>query len=407
MKLPFFIALRYLFSPKSTNAINIISIVSMIGMGLGAFALIVVLSVFNGFESLVLDLQNSFYSDIEITPKTGKVFVPSKELIKQIEENNNVEAYSYTLEENAYLRYQEQSTLAVIKGVGPNFFDVTDVDDYKVAGSNTLKKEDVNFALMGAGIDYALGTNVKIPVDPITISIPKRGRSSAVVAAQLFNTGKVVPGGVFGIQNEFDNKYVFVNLPLLQKILKYNKEVGAIEVKSKEGTDLKHFKNDIQLAIGGDYEVTARYEQDAALYEIMRVERYAVIAILGLILCIISFNIVGSLSMLVMEKKKDIAILRSMGASKGMIQLLFLFEGALGAIIGAITGILLGLILIGIQYYFGVVKLGGNGFVVSAYPVEAHVGDVVLAFVLVASISLLAAWYPSKRASMQDARVSN
>lgn len=403
MKLPFIIALRYLFSKKSTNAINVISKVSMGGMGIGAFALIVVLSVYNGFENLVLNLQNSFYPDIEISSVHGKTFEQTSFLQKQLNNIGGVELISYSLEENAYLRYQEKSVIATVKGVDEIFFKVNTIDKYVVMGSSKLNENGISYGVLGAGIDYQLNTNVAKALSPITISIPKKGKPSGILATQLFNSGKVMPGGVFAIQNDFDYKYLFIPIELMQSISQENNSTfSGIEIKAKNGYNLNKLKFEILEKIGSSFSVTTRFEQDEALYRIMKIEKYATIAILGLILLIISFNIVGSLSMLAMEKKKDITILKSMGVENFTIRLIFLLNGSLGSILGAGIGLVLGLVLVFAQSAFGLVKLGGSGgFVVEAYPVIVLWSDIFIAFFMIVIISLLAAWYPAKKAANQ------
>jgi len=402
MKLSFLIAFRYLFSKKSTNAINIISMVSMGGMGIGAFALIVVLSVYNGFEDLVLNLQNSFYPDIEIRVKQGKLFEPDSVLLNKINAIKDIENLSFVLEENAYLRYKEKSIIATTKGVDEMFFSINNIDDFVPLGKSALKENDINYALLGAGIDYQLNTNVNQPINSISISIPKKTKSSALMAAQLFNTGKAMPGGVFAIQNDFDGKYIFISLDLMQDIMQVDNKISGIEMKAKNGTNLYKLKEMLTSTISEDFKVTTRFEQDEELYQIMKVEKYATIAVLGLILFIISFNIVGSLSMLAMEKRKDISILKSMGAEKNVIRRAFLLNGMLGSLIGSFVGLLAGLALVFAQKIFGFVKLGGNGgFVIDAYPVIVLGSDILIAFTMIVIISLLAAWYPAKKAAEQ------
>jgi lipoprotein-releasing system permease protein len=403
MKLSFLIALRYLFSKKSTNAINIISMVSMGGMGIGAFALIVVLSVYNGFEDLVLNLQNSFYPDIEIRVAEGKLFEADEATLNILNKTSEIENYSFVLEENAYLRYNEKSVIATTKGVDGNFFQINNIDKYVPLGKSVLKENDIHYMLLGAGIDFQLNTNVKNPINSISVSIPKKTKSSALMAAQLFNTGKAMPGGIFAIQNEFDSKYVFISLDLMQEIMQANNKISGIEIKAAKRTNLYKLKENLSSNLSDSFKVVTRYEQDEELYQIMKIEKYATIAVLGLILFIISFNIVGSLSMLAMEKKKDISILKSMGADKNTIKQVFLLNGTLGSIIGSFIGLAAGLLLVLAQKTFGFVKLGGNGgFVIDTYPVIILWTDILIAVVMVTGISLVAAWYPAKKAAEQS-----
>ena len=400
MKLAFKIALRYLFSKKSTNAINIISMVSMVGMGLGAFALIVLLSVFNGFENLVLDLQNSFYADIEVKVIKGKTFLPTNDFIDKITSTKGVDTYCFILEENAYLKYEDKEKIATVKGVGENFYAVSRIEPNIAAGKATLKEKGINYAILGSGIDYVLGTNVNNPLNPIRINIPKKGKSTALVASQLFNSGQVMPGGVFLIQSEFDNKYMIIPLLLMWKITKTKDAISSIEIRTVENSNLSKVKKELSASLGDAFSVTPRNEQDKALYKAMQAERWAVFAILGLIMFIISFNIVGSLSMISIEKKKDISILKAMGLKKQTVKQIFIIQGVLGSVLGAIIGLALGLLILGAQKMFGFIGLPSNGgFVIDSYPVHIRIEDIMLSFLMVVVISVIASFYPAKKAA--------
>lgn len=400
MKLAFKIALRYLFSKKSTNAINIISMVSMVGMGLGAFALIVLLSVFNGFENLVLDLQNSFYADLEVKAVKGKTFKPTNEFLEKISNTEGVEAYCFVLEENAYLKYEDKEKIATIKGVDQNFYNVSRIEPNIAAGKPTLVENGINYAIIGSGIDYVLGTNVNNPLEPIKINIPKKGKSTAIVASQLFNSGQVMPGGVFLIQSEFDNKYMIIPLSLMRKITKEKEAISSIEIRTTENSNLAKIKQKLTERLGKDFSITPRNEQDKALYKAMQAERWAVFAILGLIMFIISFNIVGSLSMISIEKKKDISILKAMGLKKNTVKQIFILQGVMGSVLGALIGLSLGLLILGAQKMFGFIGLPSNGgFVIDAYPVHILFKDIVLSFLMVVIISIIASVYPAKKAA--------
>lgn len=402
MKLPFQIAKRYLFSKKSTNAINIISLVSMIGMGLGSFALIVLLSVFNGFEHLVLDLQNSFYSDLEIKAAQGKTFEPGQDIIKELSTENGIASYSFILEENAYLKYKDKERLATVKGVDNNYYKTSRIDKSIVMGSPKLQENGINYAVLGSGIDYVLDTDVERSISSISINIPKKGKTAAMIASQLFNTGQVVPGGVFLIQSEFDNKYILIPLELMRNITRIDSEVSAIEMKIGEKANLEKVKATLLKKLPEGYEILARYEHDKSLYKAMKAERWAVFAILGLIMFIISFNIVGSLSMVSIEKKRDISILKAMGLKKNDVLKIFMLQGVLGSILGAIIGLCLGLLILFAQKTFGFIGLPSNGgFVIDAYPVFIKAEDIFFSFIMVVVISLIASYYPAKKASEQ------
>ena len=397
MHTTFAIAMRYLFSSKSTNAINIISYISMIGMGLGAMVLVVLLSVFNGFEDLVIQLQGSFYADIEINKTAGKVFQADEVFIEKIENIEGIETYALVLEENAYVSYDGKSTVAKVRAYDEQFYKVNTIADYIIEGSSELKHDDQDFALLGAGVYYHINANNN---QPISIAIPKKGKTSAINVSQLFTSAQIFPGGVFGIQNEFDNSYIITSLAFLRDLQGFKNEVSSIELKVKEGFNDKAVINNINQQLGAEFETTTRVQQNKSLYKAMQAEKYAMIAILFLVLLIISFTIVGALSMLAMEKKLDISILKAMGASDGFIFKVFMYQGMFGSLIGALVGAVMGVLIVGAQQLFGFVTLGGNGgFVIEAYPVKLEAPDVLLAFALITVISFIASWLPASRAA--------
>jgi lipoprotein-releasing system permease protein len=397
MQTAFKIALRYLFSKKSTNAINVISYISMIGMGLGALVLVVLLSVFNGFEEVVSTLQSSFYADVELEKVQGKVFELESAQYEQLSKIEGVAAMALVLEENAYVSYDGKSSVATVRAYDDNFEEVNDIKDYMIKGEAVLHEDGNEFALLGAGVYYNINANSN---QPITIAIPKKGKHSAVIAAQLFNTAQVFPSGVFGIQNEFDNVYILTSLSFLRALQDFTNEISSIEFKLKKGASERAVINSVEQIMGVDYKTTTRVAQNKALYQAMQAEKYAMIAILFLVLLIISFTIVGALSMLAMEKKIDISILKAMGADKAFIFKIFLFQGMVGSLIGATVGAVLGILIVGAQEIFGFIKLGTNGgFVIEAYPVKLELPDVGIAFVLIIIISFLASWLPASRAA--------
>lgn len=405
----FKIALRYLFSKKSTNAINIISAVSMVGMGVGAFALIVVLSTFNGFEELATSLYNSFYADISVTPVKGKTFADESGLREKLLRLPYVQSLSRTIEENAYLRYTDKDYVCTIKGVDSAYTDVTDVKGHTKAGKFLLEDSLFQYAVIGANVYAALNAEVDRSVYPIQVTVPKRGKGSAILPEDAFTVRDVIPAGVFSIQQEFDSKYVFVSLRFASELLDLDKQVSAYEIKLKLGADIGQAKKAIQAIAGQAFTVKTRYEQRETIYRVMSMERWAVYAILAFILLIISFNIIGSLSMLVIEKSSDIAILIAMGAGKETIRRIYLLEGLLSALIGAMAGMTLATILCLLQIRYAFLKLSGgdNSFVVQGYPVKMHGTDFLLTLFTVVAIALLASWFPAKRAAMAELRLKS
>jgi lipoprotein-releasing system permease protein len=397
--LPFRIALRYIFSKKSTNAINIISTISMVGMCFGAFALIVVLSVFNGFEDLALSLYNSFTPDIEIKAAKGKTFTDTPELYKKITAIEGVQTIARTLEENAYIEYNDKAQIGTIKGVDDVFGQISSVKDYIQVGDYLLRDSSLNYAIVGGNIAVNLNVNIDESISPLSLTIPRKGVKTAILPTDAFITGSVAPSGIFAIQQEYDSKYVLVSLDYLRELLGADTELSAYELKVNDYNKVDKVKDELKKALGNEFIIRNRYEQKESLYRIIKIERWAVFAILTFILIIVSFNIIGSLSMLVIEKKKDISILKAMGATPGLIRSIYLLEGVLTGGIGAIIGIFLGFLLCYLQIQFGFIKLGGGTFVVSAYPVLFNVSDFVLTFFTVLFISLLASYLPASRAS--------
>ena len=399
--LTFKIALRYLFSKKSTNAINVIVAVSMVGMGVGAFALIVVLSTFNGFENLATSLYNSFYTDLTITPVKGKTFKDNIYLRNLLGESPYVQAVSRTLEENAYVKYIDKDYICTIKGVDDKYNDVADVKGHVKLGKFLLSDSINQYAVIGANVYAALNVDVERSVYPLQITVPRKGTGTALLLEDAFTFRDVVPEGVFSIQQEFDSKYVFVSLEFASELLGSNNEVSAYEIKLRPHADLEKAKEEVQKIAGSNFIVKTRYEQRETIYRVMKLERWAVYAILAFIMLIISFNIIGSLSMLVIEKQSDISILMAMGADRGMIQRIFLLEGVLSAIIGATAGIGLATVLCVLQIKYQFLKLSGgeNSFVIQGYPVKMKIGDYILTFFTVVVIALIASYYPAKKAS--------
>jgi lipoprotein-releasing system permease protein len=403
------IAFRYLVSKKSTNAINIITAISMLGMGVGAMALVIVLSVFNGFESLVISLYNKFTPDILVTPATGKVFVVSDEQLKQLKQLEGIATISQTLQEKALLKYHQSEYIATVKGVDDNYLAATGMKDAVVDGSFLLHKNDDDFMVLGAGVKARLGVSLDDKLNAISVSFPKRGKHAGMLLpSDAFVRKFIFPSGVVSVQQGFDEEYVYVPLHFIQNALKYNQEISALEIKTIPGADIGNLKKSIAALMGNNYKVSDKLEQDETLFRVMQTERFAVFAILCFILLIASFNIIGSLTMLVLEKSRDISVLKTMGASRQWIMKVFLLEGVLCALTGSGIGVVLGIVVCWIQIRFGVVPLAGSGsFVVSAYPVQLQISDIFLVLITVLVIGLMAAAVPAWNASKQLVRLNN
>jgi len=403
--LAFRIAFRYLFSKKSTNAINVITRVSMLGMGVGAFALIIVLSVFNGFEGLVFSLYSSFYPDLEVTTVAGKNFEENPETIQKILKLNGVVSLSRVLEENAYFEYGKQAQIGTIKGVDDNYNKVTLVDHYVREGNFALKDSLHHYAVIGANISLPLNINVNQSVEPLQITVPRKGMKTSFNPADAFNSLPVIPAGVFSIQQEFDSKYVFVSLDFARELLGLDNRVSGYEIKLAKNTNMEKMRQQIADLTGKDFKVKTRYEQKAETYRVMLIERWVTTAILAFIILIISFNIIGSLSMLVLEKSNDISILKAMGSTKNLIQRIYLLNGMLASLIGAGVGLLSGYILCLLQLKYHFLKLSSgadSSFIIDYYPVQLKWIDPIVIVIIIVSISLLAAYFPARRAGQRE-----
>lgn len=369
----------------------------------GAAALIVVLSVFNGFEDLVKSLYSSFYPEIRISPQQGRTMLVPAAQLDSLEALYPVKSVSKTLEEKALLKYNDEKTIAVLKGVDSNFAKVTGITGKTVRGDFDVGNARVPRAVVGIGIEGALGIDVKRDFISLLVYLPRPSVQSFVFPEQAFYVGELSPSGTFAIQQDFDNKYVITSLAYMQQLMGMPADkISALEVALKPGADLLQAKQAISRLFGKkNYLVQTRYEQNRSLYQVMQTEKWFVYAILLFIFGIAAFNMIGSLSMLVLEKKKDITILKAMGARQSLIRRIFLAEGFLIAAAGAGMGTLLAVLICLGQQKYGWVRLGGGTFVVDYYPVSMHFTDFILVWVTILVIGLLASWYPSVKAARQ------
>ncbi|TAN18413.1 MAG: ABC transporter permease [Chitinophagaceae bacterium] len=396
-------ASRYLRAKKSTQAINIISWVSISAITIGAAALIIVLSVFNGFENLVKSLYSSFYPEIRISPAEGKTMLVPASKLDSLQKLNEVKSVSKSLQEKALLKYNDEKTIAILKGVDLHFAQVTGISGKIVRGTFNTGNVDTPKAVVGIGIEAALGIDVERSFIPMLIYLPRANVESFVFPEQAFYVGQISPDGTFAIQQDFDNQYVITSLAYMQRLMGMpSNRVSELEVTLNPGTDLKQAKTDISKIFGEkNYLVQTRYEQNRSLYQVMQTEKWFVYAILLFIFAIAAFNMIGCLSMLVIEKRRDITILKAMGARYSLIQRIFLTEGLLIALVGAGAGTILAILICLGQQKYGWVKLGGGTFVVDSYPVNMQYTDFILVWVTILLIALLASWYPSLKASQQ------
>ena len=399
MNLPFYIAKRYLFSKKKHNAINIISGISVCGVALATMALVCTLSVFNGFQDMVATLFTAFDPELKITVREGKVFDGRDERILAIRGMAEVDVFTEVLEENAMVQYKERQTMATLKGVEDNFEQLTAIDSILYgAGQFMLADEVVDYGVMGVELVSTLGTGLQF-VYPLQVYMPKRsGRVNMSNPAASFNMDYLYsPGVVFAVnQQKYDSQYILTSIDYVRRLLDYTTEVSAIELKLQPNTNINSFKSKLQTLLGDEFVVKNRYEQQADVFRIMEIEKLISYLFLTFILLIACFNVIGSLSMLIIDKKDDVLTLRNLGASDKLISRIFLFEGRMITLSGAVVGIVLGLALCLVQQHFGIITLGGGGnsFIVDAYPVSVHWTDIVLVFATVVIVGFLSVWYP-------------
>lgn len=397
MNFPFFIARRYLFSKKSHNAINIISMVSVCGVVVATIALMCALSVYNGFNDLVATLFGAFDPQLKITPRTEKVFDPTSASMQQVQALPDVAVFSEVLQDNAMVEYGDRQTIAVVKGVSDNFGQLTQIDSILLDGTFVLYDDVVNYATLGVGLASSLGAGAAF-VTPLQLYVPKRNEKINMAnPAASSNLEQAQIAAVFCLnQPVYDENYMIVPLSLARALFDYETEVSSVELKLKEGADVNQVKVKITELLGPDFLVQDQYEQQEASFKMMQVEKWITFLILCFILAIALFNVVGSLSMLMIEKQADVRTLRSMGASDKLISRIFLFEGWMISGFGALIGIVLGLVLCLLQQELGLLKLGdtAGAFIIDAYPVRVAGVDIITVFLTVLSIGLIAAWYP-------------
>ncbi len=386
-----YVARRYFISRKNTDAIQIISNISMLGVFVGTAALIIILSVFNGFEKLVLSLYNTFTPEIKISATNGKQLDAAKLNLSDLKKDSKVAYYIEVLEEKALLKYNDKQFIGVVKGVSPSFSETGFLDSMMIQGKMVLGNENRPFALVGAGVAYNLGLQVEQNFETLSIFSPKKTGGSSVIPGEDFNRLEIYASGIFSVQQEFDDKLVIVPLSFARELLDEPKEISSIEITTKSGTDITKFIGEIKSKYGKSILVQSRFEQNQLLYKILNSEKWAVYLILTFVLIIAICNIIGSLTMLVIDKKKDISILMSMGASRKLIRLIFLFEGLLIAMVGALAGLIIATLFCLLQQKFGFIQMGsGDIFETRAYPIVLKLSDYLLVSSTVVGIAFLA-----------------
>lgn len=394
MNLPLRIARRYLFAKKSTNAINIITGIAVFGLSVGSAALILVLSVFNGFEDLLVGMYSNFDPDIKVSPAQGKTFTVSDSLLQEIYAINGVEQISQTLEEVAFFEYKDKQSFGTIKGVEDNYGYVINIDSTMREGTFKTREGLQDMAVIGFSMRNALTVNLDDLFATISVHMPKRNPG---IFEKPFVSKVLNPGGVFLVQQDFEKKYVLTNLEFVQRLLELRNRVSALEIKIYPGFVADDIIGQIKEKLGESYLVQNRYEQEESFFKLMKVEKWLSYAIVGLMMLLIAFNLIGALWMIVLDKRKDIAILKSMGMQDQGIVRVFLFQGMLLSLLGMVTGVVLALAIYGLQKTVGIVTIPGN-MSLEAYPISIRFADFIIVALTVVFIGLLASFPPALRA---------
>ena len=395
-------AWRYFKAKKSTNAINIISWVTAGVIAFSTLCQVLVLSVFNGFEGLVKSLYSNFYSDVKVVPAQGKTFVMTQAQLKEIHKITGVSGTSLDVEEKALLQSGDQQTVVLLKGVDSNYYEVSGVPQKMYHGSFNIGSLDKPKLILGAGIESALSIQADRNLFPVTVFLPKKTNSKNPDPLSALSEGNATTSGSFAIQQDFDNKYVITNMAFMKQQMNYKPdEYSALEISLSNPNQTEEFTQQLQKKLGDHFKVLTKYQQNASLYNSMRLEKWFIYAVLTLILIIAAFNMVGALTMLVLEKRKDISVLQSLGADNSLIKKIFLSEGILLAVVGAGTGIILALIISFLQMKYHFVKLEGNSFLIDYFPVKLVFTDFVLVALTSLIIAFCASWFPAQKASKQ------
>jgi len=399
MNFPFYIARRYLFSKKSTHAINVISAISVVGVAVATMALVVTLSVFNGFHDLVASFFTQMDPQLKVMPVKGKTAPAADPVLTKIRQLPEVEVATECLEDQALIMYGDRQMMVKVKGVEDNFDKLTHIREILEGdGVFELHAADINYGIPGLGIAYQMGLGYTYQ-QPLKVYAPRReGQLDLTNPEEGFVEDELYsPGVVFCMkQGKYDKNYILTSLTFARSLFQQDGMLSSLELRLKPGSDFDRVKQTMQQLAGGKYTVSDRYEQQDDTFRIMKVEKLIAYIFLTFILMIACFNIIGSLSMLIIDKRNDVVTLRNLGANDRQISRIFLFEGRMISFIGAILGIAIGLLLCLLQQQYGIVRLGTSegSFVVNAYPVSVHPWDIVLIFMTVLAVGFLSVWYP-------------
>ena len=407
------IAGRYLVARKSHNLINVITLISAVGVGVGTFALIVVLSVFNGFDKVISGMINAVSPDFVVMPQSGKVFPADSADLARIAEIPGVAGVSRMLEEDALFVNGSRQHLGRIKGVESFYQQSGRFDSITLHGRFVLEAQGINFAIAGTGVAWYLGLNPSESSQLLMVYVPRRGDPTRFSPEQGFSSMPIAVADVFASQQDFDSRYLFVPYEWAAQLLEYENEVSGIEIFVQPGTKTGRLRSDLSAQLGHGVIIKDRFEQQETLYRIMRTEKWAIYIILSFILFMAAFNVVGSLTMIIIDKRKDSSVLRFLGLPMSALRRMFVLEGVFIALAGALTGLLSGILVVSVQERFGLLKLGGGqgAFVIDAYPVELKLYDVGAVLLTVIVIGLLASsyavWFAMRDDKVQAAMLKN
>ena len=404
MKLPLFIAKRYLLAKKSHNLINIVTWISIVSVGVAAFAMIFVLSVFNGFNVIISNSIHKMTADLQITSVKGKTLNISDFPFDKIKEIKDVDLVLPTITEDALFRNQDQQQIGQIKGVPQEFYQVERIHNSIIRESQVFRTDaDLDFGIPGAGMAYYLGINTNSPFSFIQVYVSRRGNASSFNMENSFNTGQLFVNQTFYTQQDVDETMVLAPFDWLAQLIGYEGVASDVEIFTNQSANLNKIKKEIKRILGPDYNVFDQYEQQSTLYKMMKSEKLAVYLILVFILVMATFNVIGSLSMLIIEKKKDTATIRAIGGDNSLIRSIFLNEGTIISIVGGILGLIIGIIAVLLQQYVGFIRLGdGTGsYIVDYYPVALQLKDVLLVLATITVIGGIAA-FTTVRISMKN-----
>jgi lipoprotein-releasing system permease protein len=402
----FTFAWRYFKAKKSTNAINIISWVTAGVIAFSTMCQVLVLSVFNGFEDLVQSLYSNFYSDIRIIAPAGKTIFLTQAQIADIQKFAGIKSTSLIAEDKAMLQNGELQTVVFLKGVDSNYANVSGVPFNMLNGKFNTGNVENPFLILGSGIENAIGVESDKSILPLTVFLPKKHINNSGDILSSLSEGNAYTSGSFAIQQDFDNKYVLTNIDFVKQQMEFaGDEYSALEISLIDPGETDDITKALQDKLGKNYKVQTKYQQNSSLYNSMKLEKWAIYAVLTLILILAAFNMISALTMLVLEKKKDISVLQSLGAHNSLIKKIFLSEGLLLALTGAITGICLALLICVLQVKFHFVKLEGNSFLIDYFPVKVLVPDILLVAATSLIIAAIAAWFPAQKASKQSFQI--